>query len=108
MSGCRTSHLTALTVIPAQAGIQNPGVRRLSDELGWIPAFAGMTVGGGNDGMAAGMMRCRVSHLTALTVIPAQAGIQNPGGGHFADGQGWIPVFAGMTVGGGIDDEEQR
>ena len=40
----------APTVIPAQAGIQNPGSPRRGDSAGvWIPAFAGMTVGGGND-----------------------------------------------------------
>ena len=36
----------ALTVIPAQAGIQNPGSpRRIARAGAWIPAFAGMTVG---------------------------------------------------------------
>ena len=34
------------------------------------------------------------------TVIPAQAGIQNPGAPGVATGQGWIPAFAGMTAGG--------
>ena len=41
-----SNRATRLTVIPAQAGIQNPGVSRRSDRPGvWIPAFAGMTVG---------------------------------------------------------------
>ena len=43
------------SVIPAQAGIQNPGGFWRSDGRRWIPAFAGMTVGGGNDGIRADM-----------------------------------------------------
>ena len=36
----------APTVIPAQAGIQNPGSpRRIARAGVWIPAFAGMTAG---------------------------------------------------------------
>ena len=86
---------------PTPPTTKRPGY---SDGLGWIPAFAGMTVGGGidsgggNDGREAEMTECRASHLTALTVIPAQAGIQNPGGCRLSDGQGWIPAFAGVTV----------
>ena len=39
------------TVILAQAGIQNPGIRRAPVKPGaWIPAFAGMTVGAGITG----------------------------------------------------------
>ena len=38
---------SAPTVIPAQAGIQNPGLPRRGEMAGgWIPAFAGMTIEG--------------------------------------------------------------
>ena len=50
----------------------------------WIPAFAGMTVRGGDDGGGVWL------------TIAAECGGMAAGGV-------WIPAFAGMTVGGGND-----
>ena len=66
------------------------------------PAGRGLVLGGLNGGTIC-------NRPTRPTVIPAQAGIQNPGNGRhttstFAAGGGWIPAFAGMTVRAGMTD----
>ena len=68
------------TVIPAQAGIQNPGKPRRSGRPGvWIPA-------------------------PAQAPPPARSSCdQLRTNGRAAGWGGWIPAFAGMTVGGGND-----
>ncbi len=64
-------------------GFMPGGVCAFLDEMGcglrgWIPACAGMTGGGGNDGVVEG------------------------------EGRRWIPAFAGMTVGVGARDSSLR
>ena len=69
----------------------------------WIPAFAGMTVGGGgNDGM--GRAGLREMGACLPTVIPAQAGIQNPGQPRRSGGRGVDSRLRGNDGGGGGDD----
>ena len=95
-------HPRPSTVIPAKAGIHTPAYRYAGDIPGfWIPACAGMTVGAhgmiaegralaqatkkpspSGRGLGEGETLCAIQpHMKAAnpTVIPAQAGIQNPG-----------------------------
>ena len=93
------------TVIPAQAGIQNPGGSGLSVGWRWIPAFAVMTGWGVVGAVAPGALLVVWPSMPPMpppTVIPAQAGIQNPGGSGVTMGRRWIPAFAGMTGWGAV------
>ena len=80
---------------------------------GWVPAFAGMTVGGrgvGGDGFPPPTARGHA--CTGMTVGGREGRI---GGGKDdwtargdEAGEGWVPAFAGMTVGGQRDDRTAR
>jgi len=86
-------------VIPANSGIQR--LQSPASIKPWMPAFAGMTIGGfrGKRWLsrrtAFAMLR-RVAPFQA--VIPANAGIQSLQSR--ASMEPWMPAFAGMTIGG--------
>ena len=86
-------------VIPANAGIQR--LQSRASIKPWMPAFAGMTIGGfrGKRRLlprtAFAMLR-RAAPLQA--VIPANAGIQRLQSRALMEP--WMPAFAGRTIGG--------
>ena len=76
----------------------------------WIPAFAGMTVEDGYDGVPGPTIRLAAIHRSAVAARPfvlSWSQDERTGGGsgirRVRDGGGWIPAFVGMTVGGGND-----
>ena len=101
----------ALTVIPAKAGIHTPNPPAAFSRLATPPSFRRRPV---SRTPATAMRRNRPGWRVALTVIPAQAGIQNPGNGDAAQpagldkGQGVDSRFRGNDGGGGRESHRWR
>ena len=90
----------APTVIPAQAGIQNPGGSGLSVGWRWIPAFAGMTGWGVVGAVVSGALLVVCPGMPPMPPPPSfrrRPESRTPVYPGLAKGEEWIPAFAGMT-----------
>ena len=71
----------------------------------WIPACAGMTNGGGNDGGCEGMAVTGILCVLASLVRVPVVGLLGLREGPILSPPLWIPAFAGMTDGGRNDGD---